>query len=570
MLKKIELSELSIQIPHKQLQTKATSRGNTSFLFQTQAVKALKSTMNHPKIYPHFIVTAGDGLDYIEDLLKEVKNDFEKSFSPEKFYFDPESRKISPEETLGSVPLFDRDARKRPFLLDQNPNISSVFGIPGEHTYSAGDIVMANGGFLILPMSRLDKDPALMDLLLSVLSSGEIDFRKLPELLYFRDMDRSIRIPVFARIILFGSEFSLDHLLRKHGLFGKIFKTKIDLEDEAELTPGNISNFSKYIDSLKEEGLPDLDPSAKEVLLRDLLIQNESRTSFSLSFAESKAIYEEAIVLFPGKKSLGANEVEKAIASLDSRYSLPKKKYYEELERGVFNLKFTGSRLGRINALSIYSPFGNYQEYGQVNVISARVLMGSGNFINIEREVNLSGDVHDKGVYVLQSFLKGILSNYSTLGVDISILFEQSHMMVDGDSATVAELLITLSALSGIEIPCNLAVTGSMSQYGEVMPVGAVSRKITAWYEISSLLGNSRDTYHVFLPETNSKELILDKNVQSAIAKKKFTVNSYSHVEDIIPRVLGLPLGKIEKNGKFSENSVMSLIEKRLEPKKEA
>lgn len=140
-------------------------------------------------------------------------------------------------------------------------------------------------------------------------------------------------------------------------------------------------------------------------------------------------------------------------------------------------IQLKGKKTGRINGLSVILLHSSLADFGQVNQVSARVALGSGNFINIEREVNLSGDLHDKGVFILQSYIKGMFSHIQSFGLDASILFEQNYSPIDGDSASCAELLAILSALAGLEIPCNIAVTGALSQYGEILPVGSVNTK---------------------------------------------------------------------------------------------
>jgi predicted ATP-dependent protease len=141
---------------------------------------------------------------------------------------------------------------------------------------------------------------------------------------------------------------------------------------------------------------------------------------------------------------------------------------------------------------------------------------------------------------------------------------------VDGDSATIAELLASLSALSGIPIPCNIAITGSMSQYGEVMSVGAITQKVEAWCDITKLLGDKKTIYKVFIPHPNTKDLILSRNVRSAMSGKNFYVYSFSHVSEVIPQIMGLELGTIEKDGHFTKGSLLRIIEDKLEPKKDS
>lgn len=232
-------------------------------------------------------------------------------------------------------------------------------------------------------------------------------------------------------------------------------------------------------------------------------------------------------------------------------------------------IQLKGKKTGRINGLSVILLHSSLADFGQVNQVSARVALGSGNFINIEREVNLSGDLHDKGVFILQSYIKGMFSHIQSFGLDASILFEQNYSPIDGDSASCAELLAILSALAGLEIPCNIAVTGALSQYGEILPVGSVNTKISAWYEIIQIVGNSRDKYSVYIPTANLRDLNLPSPIRKAMDKGKFQIFTCSHVEELIPEVFGIPAGKFGKNGKYPPGSLFHLIEERIDRKKE-
>lgn len=576
MSKKLNPSDVFVDLKDKDFQVPRGKRFSTDyFIFQEDALKLIRQALDNPEFYPHFLITGMEGTGKRSGLISLLKTEYSKKQDIKKFYYSRQSNSIveDPVITKDLTPLFDMDCTTSPVIYDPTPNTMSLVGIPAERKYHPGNLVKAYGGYLILPLFKLVTEPNVFNVLKSCLLNEAIDFINLPEVNFFQDLDRTLpQFPIHVRVILIGEEYLVEQLLKKDNSLGDVFKLKVDLEYEADVNPENIRRFSMLLDSLGKEGYPKIDITGKKRLFEDALMQNESKSKFSLNVSETKSIYEEAMVLFKnkkGSKTIGEKEIEKAIESMDRRFSLPRKKYYEDLGSGIYNIKLTGSRLGRINGLSIFTPFGTFQEFGQVNVISSRALMGSGNFINIEREVNLSGDVHDKGVFILQSYLKGLFSNFPSLGVDISILFEQNNTVVDGDSATIAELLATLSALSGIEIPCNIAITGSMSQYGEVMPVGATTQKVEAWFEISRLLGDNKSIYKVFLPHQNTKDLILSKKVRTAMNTKRFQVFAFSHVSEVIPEIMGISLGKIEKDGHFTDGSLLRIIENKLEPKKD-
>jgi predicted ATP-dependent protease len=576
MLKKLNPKDVSVEFKDKDFVVKNGKHFSTEyFIFQEESLKVIRQALDNPEFYPHFIITGQEGSGKRSGILSLLKKEYSKKNTDKKYYYSRQTNSIleNPSNSEGLTPLFDIEKSDTPIIYDPTPNTMSLVGIPAERKYHPGNLVKAYGGYLILPLFKMVSEPNVFDVLKSCLLNGTIDFINLPEVNFFQYMDRTLpQFPINVRVILIGEEYLVEQLLKKDMSLGDVFKLKIDLEYESDLNEKNIKRFSVLLDSLAKDGYPTIDTGGKKRLFEEALIQNESKTKFSLNVTETKSIYEEAMVLFKNRKNkskIGEKEIQEALDTMDRRFSLPRKKYYEDLKSGIYNITLSGSRLGRINGLSIFTPFGTFQEYGQVNVISSRALMGTGTFINIEREVNLSGDVHDKGVFILQSYLKGLFSNFPSLGVDISILFEQNHTLVDGDSATIAELLASLSALSGIEIPCNIAITGSMSQYGEVMSVGAITQKVEAWCEITKLLGDKKTIYKVFIPHPNTKDLILSRNVRAAMAGKNFSVYSFSHVSEVIPEIMGLELGTIGKDGHFTKGSLLRLIEDKLEPKKE-
>lgn len=580
-MKRLSVSDVSVQFKDSDFKVSGSSKNSLHpgyFVFQDEALRQIRLALDNPRFYRHFLIIGDEGTGKRSSISSLLKKEYSKKLTNGRNYYSPFSNSIVKEKTEeeGLIPLFDPEAKETPVVYDPAPNTMSLVGIPSKSNYHPGNLIKASGGFLILPITRLVSDPIVYDVLKSCLLNEKIDFINLPELNFFSEMNRTLpKLPIDVRVILIGDDHSFEQLLKKDTNLGDIFKMKVDMEYEAEVDKKNIARFSALIDSLNFPGYPESGVDAKKRLLEQSLRLNESKSKFTLNITAIKTIYKEALVLAKAKNGTGkkvtisSDDIQAAIDNIDSRDEMPKRKYYEALKHGMYNILLTGKRLGRINGLSIYTPFTSNREYGQVNVISSRALMGSGNFINIEREVNLSGDVHDKGVFILQSYLKGLFSGFNSFGVDISILFEQNHSMVDGDSATVAELIATLSALSDYEIPCNIAITGSMSQYGEILPVGAINEKIEAWFGITRLLGNKKEDYCVYIPSANSKDLILSTELRKAIKENKFHIYPFSHVTEVVPHILKITMGKMEKDGKYTKDSILRRIEDRLDKKKE-
>ncbi|MBM9576161.1 AAA family ATPase [Leptospira sp. 201903070] len=457
-------------------------------------------------------------------------------------------------------------------VCDPHPGFLTLAGFPGNSEYRAGKMVEADGGYLLLPMRALTEDPNLYFLVKGVLQTGSIDFLTLPEMTGSKEMNRfHPSINTRFRLILVGEEGEVDFITGVDPDFYESFSFKIHLPYEAVMkSKKNLQLFGGLIHSWEKPGYPSFDSSAVDALLEIALRWNDSRARLSLSFAELRTFVGELLVLFKKeKKTITRAQVESAIPTIEKRIAVHKRRYQESVREGLTSIQLKGKKTGRINGLSVILLHSSLSDFGQVNQVSARVALGSGNFINIEREVNLSGDLHDKGVFILQSYIKGMFSHIQSFGLDASILFEQNYSPIDGDSASCAELLAILSALSGLEIPCNIAVTGALSQYGEILPVGSVNTKIAAWFDMIQIVGNTKDKYRVYIPTSNLRDLNLPAHIRKAIDKGKFQIYTCSHVEELIPEVFGIPAGKFGKNGKYPQGSLFHMIEERIDRKKE-
>ncbi|MBE7413450.1 MAG: AAA family ATPase [Leptospiraceae bacterium] len=577
MLKKLTNSDVKVEIKEADFgknELKEKEIHPDYFLFQSDALKQIRFALDNPKIFPHFVITGSEGIGKRSGILSLLKKEYITKNTYTKYYYFRKNNSIieDPDYKEGLVALFDPDIETTSIVYDPTPSVMGLMGVPTEKRYQPGNLIKATGGYLVLPMFKLLNEPYLYDVLKSCLVTERLDFANLPEVSFFQSFDRALpQFPLQLRVILIGEDYLYEQLMKKDSDLRETFGIKIELDYEAELSKKNINRFSLLIDNWVMEDYPKPVPSAKKRLLEYALKLNDSQSKFSLRLTEIKKVFEESLALGKAKKEITDAEIEAGIANIDKRNSLHRKKYYEDIQNGSYNIFLTGKRVGRINGLSIIaSPQNNYMpDYGQVNTISARAVIGSGNFINIEREVNLSGDIHDKGVFVLQSYIKGFFSHLNSFALDASIMFEQNQYIVDGDSASAGELLAILSALSDIEISSTVAVSGSVTQYGEILPVGAINQKIEAWFDICQIMGSARETYSVYIPVANSKDLILSEEIRESMKKDKFRILTFSHIIDLIPELMKLQIGKIEKDGKYTQNSLMRAIEDRVDRKKE-
>jgi len=262
-----------------------------------------------------------------------------------------------------------------------------------------------------------------------------------------------------------------------------------------------------------------------------------------------------------GTKLVKSEHVQKAMDQSTKRLSRIQTRWQEETLRGTFIIDTDGEKVGQINGLSVIQLGGH--AFGHPGRITAQVRMGGGEVIDIEREVNLGGSLHSKGMMILSGYLMGHFVSDKPLSLSASIVFEQSYNGVDGDSASSTELYALLSALSGLPINQSLAVTGALSQMGEVQAIGGVNEKIEGFFDLCKarrLTGNQG----VLIPAANVKHLMLRPEIVEAVKQKKFHIYPINHVDEGITILTGVNAGKRNANGKFPKNSVNGLVEQRL------
>jgi lon-related putative ATP-dependent protease len=430
-----------------------------------------------------------------------------------------------------------------------------------------GALHLANGGYLILDAREALIQPFAWESLKRALRSGEITIES-PAQTYSLVSTVSLEpepIALDVKVVLLG-ERMLYYLMYQHDPdFRELFKVAADFEEEMERNDHNDLAYARLISTLaNKEGLRHFDREAvARVIERSSRMVSDSQKlsthmqSIADLLRESSYWAGEA-----GQEVVGAEHVQQAIDSQIYRDSRIKERIQEEILRDTILIDTTGEKVGQINGLSVLM-LGNYA-FGRPSRITARVRMGKGEVIDIERQVELGGPLHSKGVLILSSYLGSRYASERPLSLSASLVFEQSYGGVDGDSASSAELYTLLSALSEVPIRQSLAVTGSVNQHGQVQAIGGVNEKIEGYFDVCKARGLSGDQ-GVLIPQANVKHLMLRQDVIDASDKGEFHIYPIETIEQGIEVLTGVPAGELDEEGNFPEGTINRRIVERLE-----
>jgi lon-related putative ATP-dependent protease len=465
-----------------------------------------------------------------------------------------------------------------PVIYEPNPNYPNLVGRI-EHVVQMGALLTdfsliqpgalhrANGGYLLLDARKLLLQPYAWEGLKRALRSEEIIIEAPAQSMGLASTValEPEPIPLNLKVVLIG-ERMLYYLMVQHDPdFKELFKVAADFEDEVDRNEEANQEYARLIATLaRQEDLLPFDRSAvARVIERGarLVGDSEKLTAHLGSIADllREASYWAGQA---GGEVVSAEHIQQAIDAQVYRSSRIKEKMQEQILRETILIDTEGEKVGQINALAVLS-LGNYM-FGRPNRISARVRMGKGEVIDIERQVDLGGPLHSKGVMILASYLG---SNYAVerpLALSASLVFEQSYGGVDGDSASSAELYALLSALAEVPIKQSLAVTGSVNQHGDVQAIGGVNEKIEGFFDVCHARGLTGEQ-GVLIPESNVKHLMLREDVVQAVEDGRFHIYAVEAITDGIELLTGVPAGEMDEEGNYPEGSIGRRIVERIE-----
>lgn len=449
-----------------------------------------------------------------------------------------------------------------PVVMDSNYSFSNIFGrLEYENHYGIlktdytmirpGLLHKANGGYIIFQANDLLTNPIAYDNLKKVLRNKElgidnsIDQKTSMVMVSLKPEP----IPLDLKVIIIGDENIYQTLLSIDSDFRKLFKIKVEFEDDAVLNTENLKNLARFVHGYcEDDDLPHLDKFAVARLAEYATRVCNNQNRFSTRFGELAQVIAEAGTWAKLNKSKVVTKefIEKALEERKNRLKKYDEKYTKMIEDGTLLIDTEGEKVGQINGLTVMS-IGDYS-FGKPVRITVNTYTGKKGIIDIEREVELSGSSHSKGILILNGYLGEKFAKDMPLSLTASICFEQLYNGVDGDSASSTELYALLSNLAGVPINQGIAVTGSVNQKGEIQPIGGVNEKIEGYFEICKLKGlNGKQG--VLIPSQNIQNLNLDDEIVNAVKNGKFHIYAVSTIDEGIEILTGVPAGTKDMPG---------------------
>lgn len=477
------------------------------------------------------------------------------------------------------VNLFvDNSSREgAPVIMDSNYSYHNIFGkleyenyygaLKTDHTMlKSGLLQQANGGYIIFQAKDLLSNMQCYESLKKALRVKELSIENVAD-------QRSSMvivslkpepIPLDLKVILIGNSDIYHTLLSMDSDFKKLFKIKVEFEDDAPITPENVNKLARFVHGFcLQENLPQLDKYAMARVVEYASRIAGSNDKLSTRFNDlAQVIGEAATWATIAKSKIVTKEfIDKALEKRIERVKKYDSRYMEMIKENSLLINTSGYEIGEINGLTVLT-IGDYT-FGKPAKITVNTYTGKNGIVDIEREVELSGSSHSKGVLILSGYLGELFAQDIPLCLTASICFEQLYNGVDGDSASSTELYGLLSSLSEIPINQAIAVTGSVNQKGQIQPIGGVNEKIEGFFQICKMRGLD-GSHGVMIPVQNVKNLQLSDEVVEAVKNKKFHIYSVSTIEEGIEVLTGVPAGKKDKNGKFPAGTVNYLVYEKL------
>lgn len=526
--------------------------------------------------------------DYLQDVqdhvIENVDNFLQKSSDEE----NPLAAMMRGQRTANQPPSFveyevnllvdNSNTQGAPVVHTELPTYQNLIGRV-EHVSQMGALLTnftlikpgvlheANGGYLILDVRKLLQQPYAWDGLKRALRTQEIAIESLGQM-YSLISTVSLEpepIPLDIKVVLLGERLLYYLLVQHEPEFSELFKVMADFEDEMERNESNSQAVARMIASLvHREELRHFDRGAVARILEYSAREVSDKERLGTHLLHLTDLLREASYWAgeAGHEIVRAEDVQRSIEEQVRRASRLRERMQEAILREVVLIDTTGEAKGQINGLSVISV-GTYA-FGRPSRITARVQMGKGEVVDIERRVELGGPIHSKGVFILAGFIGSRYAMERPLSLSASIVFEQSYAGVEGDSASSAELYALLSALADVPIKQSFAVTGSVNQHGQVQAIGGANEKIEGYFDICVARGLSGDQ-GVLIPASNVQNLMLRKDVRDAVDAGEFSIYPVTHIDEGIEILTGIAAGERQSDGSYPQGTINYKIIKRLD-----
>ena len=465
-----------------------------------------------------------------------------------------------------------------PIVFEHNPTYYNLFGridyrahmgaMTTDHMMiKSGAIHQANGGYLVLQANDLLSNPLSWDTLKRTLRSGEIHIENIGEQnsAFPTSSMRPQPIPLSAKIVLVGSPPVLRLLRSGDPDFRRYFKVTAEFDTVMERTAENVNQYAAFVSGqVSEKNLRPFDKTAVAAIVDYSSRLTQDQAKLTTRFMGISDIMSEADYWAGRSKCdrVTSRHVTKAIDERRYRASVVEDRILESIERDVVHISTEGRAMGQVNGLAVY--FRGDHSFGRPSRITARVSVGRGQVVNVERDTRMSGRIHNKGFMILRGYLNGKYGGQRPLSMSASVTFEQTYGSVDGDSASSTELYALLSALSEVPIKQGIAVTGSVNQTGEVQSIGGSTHKIEGFFNVCKAKGLTGEQ-GVVIPKDNVRNLMLRPEVVEAVRNGMFHIYAVSTIDEGIEALTGMEAGEKGEDGKYPEGTIHFLMERRLE-----
>jgi len=571
---KKKLTQILMQAPEREKERKSKAEElNREF-----ALAAIKASIDELRNKYTELSEVGAYLDHVQTDVLEHLLEFGNQSTPQA---NPLGLSTLPSQFFQryqvNIMVDQGQAKGVPVVFEDNPSFHNLIGRL-EYTSQLGALVTdfthirpgslhrANAGYLILEVRKLLMEPYAWHGLKRALNSRKIILESLGQMLGLVSTAslEPQAIPLDIKVVLLGDYMLYYLLCALEPDFKELFKVAAEFEDEIDRNNENIALYARLIATMvQRKGLLPLTRDAVADVIDHCARLAGDAEKISIHMRRVMDLLSEADYWAQqmGKEVIDSTHVNKAVDQKIYRLSGLRDKIYEAIQRGTLMISTEGQHIGQINGLSVLQT-GDFS-FGQPTRITATVRLGKGEVIDIQREVELSGALHSKGVLILSAFLGARYAGHLPLSLSASLVFEQTYGMVDGDSASVAELCALLSALAKVPIKQSLALTGSVNQHGQVQAIGGVNEKIEAFYDICKARGLTRDQ-GVLIPSSNIKHLMLRESVVEAATAGEFHIYAMDTVDEALEYLTGLPAGQRDESGRFPPDTVNAKVQSRL------
>ena len=552
---------------------RALDRGIVHALVEEQLSDLRRGFAQLPQVLEHLLLV---GADIVERAPEIVRASDPQHGSPLPFWSESDDADGVLRRYRVNLLVDHGPSHGAPMVVLDHPTSANLVGkvehlsqfgvlISDFNMIKAGALHRANGGFLIVDARRLLMQPVAYDQLKRCLRTREIRIESVAEALDLAagTTQEPEPVPFAGKVILIGEPWLYHELCARDPEFPELFKVAADFEPDVPRSAEATRAYAQLLAAVSQrEQLRPFQASAIACLLEEASRTAEDATRYSMHVRRSFDLLREADHWAgrAAREQVTAQDVDQAIRSRALRHAGLRERVQRSIAEGTIRVETRGERVGQINGLSVVDL--GESRFGFPTRITAQARLGTGEVLDVQREVKLSGPVHSKGVLILTSFVGARYQRDRPLSLRASLVFEQTYGLVEGDSASLAELLALLSAIGELPIRQSVAVTGSVDQHGHVQPVGGVNDKIEGMFELCKAHGLD-GSHGVIIPSSNARHLMLRNEVLAAVEQGRFHIWTVDQVDDAMPLLFGLPAG-VREGSAYTQGSANQRVDARL------